>query len=238
MVIVCTILIHFGVRLAHPLLKAIRHTWKHNLDDVRMKGQTTVVRGSVVQQFEPFNPKVAQTFKKHLNLFFEWSKWNQSPNISTDNYFIAWVKHPKHSPRFDKQKPNIICTVYIYTKIFIIPRGLYQSHFMFHTLQIDKSKQQATNNDDSSKIVTKNRHAKVKSRRHSKNISNQKSLGIPTPSLSKSKQSIQFTRFLLFTSVCRSFSFYHQKITVGSCTKGGFRKESFFSRGSIFRLGG
>lgn len=116
--------------------------------------------------------------------------------------------------------------------------GLYQSHFMFHTLQIDKSKQQATNNDDSSKIVTKNRHAKVKSRRHSKNISNQKSLGIPTPSLSKSKQSIQFTRFLLFTSVCRCFFLRPKRKRLVAAKRVVSKRNFSFSRGSIFRLGG
>lgn len=192
------------------------------LDDVHMKGQTTIVRGSVVQQFERFNPKVAQTSKKHLNLFFEWSKWNQHI-LSTKIHLIK------------SQTSALIVTFYLsetsqaFIEIWQKARDIYYitiNIYALWSLAFPKVALCFTHCKSTSNKLAQRFRRFLK---HFK-ISNPKTLGIPTPSLSKSKQSIQFTRFLLFTSVWIVVVFVStKKKTAGSgFQKGGFQTESLF----------
>ena len=157
--------------------------------------------------------------------------YNRIPNISSDNDFIAGVKHPKHSPRFDISQWYILCIhIYIYTHYdpWPLPKSFHVSHIANQQKQETSNKQRRFLKH----FITKNKQKPTSQHLEPK------PLGIPTPSLSKSKQSMQFTRFLLFTSVCRYF-LLNPKNNGWKLQKGWFRKGIWlFSRGSIFRLGG
>ena len=159
---------------------------------------------------------------------------NRIPNISTDNDFIAWVKHSKHSPRFDKsQWYNILCIhicLYTHYDPWPLPKSLHVSHIA--NQQKASNKQQTTTIPQTfwQKIDTQ----KPTFKKHLK----PKTSGNPNSIIVQIK-AINAIHAVLAFHLSLSFIFFYQKKTVGSCTKGGFRKGIWlFSRGSVFRLGG